>query len=239
MFVITSVGDVGIGATTPTSKLYVSANTTQTYAIQGSSTILGGYGGRFFGYNGGSFEGGGNGAGTSTLSYGLFASAHDSITNIAVLGIADNNESYIATTNIGAHFIAENAVNNYSLRLQDGTAGLNKLLVDVTGNGEANWTSSIKVTSIIASASSTSDIVLITQGGSGNALVVQDSLNNDSSHFVVDAGGNVIIGGTATSQKLEVVGNMKLSGTFSGNISNSATSDQIIQTTLLFLSNNL
>ena len=217
----------------------MSANNTQTYAIQGSSTILGGYGGRFFGYNGGYFEGGGNGAGTSTLSYGLFASAHDSITNIAVLGIADNNESYIATTNIGAHFIAENAVNNYSLKLQDGTAGLNKLLVDVTGNGEANWTSSIKVTSIIASASSTSDIVLITQGGSGNALVVQDSLNNDSSHFVVDGSGNVVIGATATSNKLDVSGNTRITGKIIGTSSNNnIQTDALIQAGLLFLSNN-
>ena len=239
MFVITSAGDVGIGATTPTSKLYVAANNTQTYAIQGLSTILGGYGGKFFGYNGGFFEGAGNGAGTSTLSYGLFASAHDSITNIAVLGIADNNESYIATTNIGGHFIAENAVNNYSLRLQDGTAGINKLLVDVTGNGEANWTSSIKVTSIIASASSTSDLVLITQGGSGNALVVQDSLNNDGSHFVVDGSGNVVIGATATTYKLDVVGNTRIAGNIYGtNSNNTIVSDALIQAGLLFLSNN-
>ena len=211
MFVITSAGDVGIGATTPASKLYVSANNTQTYAIQGSSTILGGYGGKFFGYNGGFFEGAGNGAGTSTLSYGLFASAHDSITNIAVLGIADNNESYIATTNIGGHFIAENAVNNYSLRLQDGTAGINKLLVDVTGNGEANWTSSIKVTSIIASASSTSDIIRITQTGTGNALVVEDSVNPDLTPFVITNSGNVGIGTPSPSYSVHIIGTMSTS----------------------------
>ena len=205
-FVITSAGDVGIGATTPTSKLYVSANNTQNYAIQGISTISSpnGYGGKFFGYNGGFFEGSGNGSGTSALSYGLFASAHDSITNIAVLGIADNNESYIATTNIGAHFIAENAVNNYSLRLQDGTAGINKLLVDVTGNGDANWTSSIKVTSIIASASSTSDIIRITQTGTGNALVVEDNANPDITPFVIDASGNIGAGTASPSTKLHV-----------------------------------
>ena len=239
-FIIDNAGNVSIGLNdsfSPT-KLYVSANSTQTYAVQGTSIILGGYGGKFYGHNGGFFEGGGNGAGTSTISYGLFASAHDSITNIAVLGIADNNESYIATTNIGAHFIAENGVNNYSLRLQDGTAGINKLLVDVTGNGEANWTSSIKVTSIIASASSTSDLVRITQTGTGNALVVEDSTNPDTTAFVITNSGNVGIGVTATSNKFEVSGNMKLTGTFSGTNNNYVSSDSITQTVLLFLSNN-
>jgi hypothetical protein len=217
----------------------VSANTTQGIAIQGVSSLVNGYGGKFYGYNGGYFEGTGNGAGTSTLSYGLFASAHDSITNIAVLGIADNNESYIATTNIGAHFIAENGVNNYSLRLQDGTAGINKLLVDVTGNGEANWTSSIKVTSIIASASSISDIIRITQTGTGNALVVEDSANTDSTPFVVDNKGSVVIGATSTNYKLDVIGDTRLAGNIYGtNSNNTMTSDALIQAGLLFLSNN-
>lgn len=49
-----------------------------------------------------------------------------------------------------------------------------------------------------------SDAVRITQTGTGNALVVEDSTNPDSTPFVVDASGNVGIGTTAPSYKLDV-----------------------------------
>lgn len=46
--------------------------------------------------------------------------------------------------------------------------------------------------------SSTSAALRITQTGSGNALVVEDSTNPDSTPFVVDASGTVIAGATTT-----------------------------------------
>jgi len=91
---------------------------------------------------------------------------------------------------------------------------------------------------IIASASSTDDLVRISQTGTGNALVVEDSTNPDTSAFVVTNSGNVGIGVTATSNKFEVAGNMKLSGTFSGTTTNNVAADAMVQTILLYLSNN-
>jgi hypothetical protein len=53
-------------------------------------------------------------------------------------------------------------------------------------------------------AGSTSNtLVRITQTGTGNAFVVEDSANPDATPFVIDAGGNVGIGGTPTA-KLEM-----------------------------------
>lgn len=52
----------------------------------------------------------------------------------------------------------------------------------------------------------------VTQKGSGNSLIVEDSLNPDSTALVVDASGNVGIGvatGFAATAKLDVVGNAK------------------------------
>ncbi len=52
----------------------------------------------------------------------------------------------------------------------------------------------------------------VTQKGSGNSLIVEDSLNPDSTALVVDASGNVGIGvatGFAATAKLDVVGNSK------------------------------
>jgi hypothetical protein len=49
-------------------------------------------------------------------------------------------------------------------------------------------------TNQVIAASSASDLLRITQTGSGNALVVEDSTNPDSTPFVVDSSGQTIIG---------------------------------------------
>ena len=71
-------------------------------------------------------------------------------------------------------------------------------------------------TQSIFSGNSSSDLVRITQTGSGDAFVVEDSANSDSSHFVIDAVGNTAIGLTTPRQKLDVSGNTIVSGTISG-----------------------
>ena len=48
----------------------------------------------------------------------------------------------------------------------------------------------------VISVNSASDALRITQVGSGNALVVEDSANPDATPVVVDSGGNVVIGNT-------------------------------------------
>jgi len=59
---------------------------------------------------------------------------------------------------------------------------------------------------LLASVNSSSDAVRITQVGSGNALVVEDSANPDSTPFVVTSSGNVGIGTPSPGSKLTVVG---------------------------------
>lgn len=58
-------------------------------------------------------------------------------------------------------------------------------------------------TTAVVSGTSSSDLVRITQTGAGNALVVEDSTNPDSTPFVVDASGNVGIG-TSPSSRLSI-----------------------------------
>ena len=58
---------------------------------------------------------------------------------------------------------------------------------------------------IFASASS-SDLVRITQTGTGNSFVVEDSTNPDSTPFVIDAIGNVGIGTASSSSKVIISG---------------------------------
>jgi hypothetical protein len=57
---------------------------------------------------------------------------------------------------------------------------------------------------IVVSVSTASDALRITQTGAGNALVVEDSANPDSSPFVIDAAGNVGIGTSSPNSLLEL-----------------------------------
>jgi hypothetical protein len=59
---------------------------------------------------------------------------------------------------------------------------------------------------IIASGSTTVDMVRITQRGTGNSLLVEDNTNPDSTPFVIDNIGNVGIGMTGPGAKLHVLG---------------------------------
>lgn len=62
---------------------------------------------------------------------------------------------------------------------------------------------------LVVSASTSGDLVRITQTGTGNALVVEDSANPDATPFVVDASGNVIAG-TTQSYSVGTIGSLPL-----------------------------
>jgi hypothetical protein len=64
----------------------------------------------------------------------------------------------------------------------------------------------------IFSVNSASTAVRITQVGSGNALLVEDEANPDTSAFVVTNAGDVGIGKLSPGEKLDVAGNIKLTG---------------------------
>ena len=55
-------------------------------------------------------------------------------------------------------------------------------------------------------ANSTSNALRITQTGTGNALLVEDSANPDSTPFVITAAGDVGVGTSTPTVKLDVVG---------------------------------
>ena len=69
----------------------------------------------------------------------------------------------------------------------------------------------------IFEATSVDPVVTITQAGSGHALLVQDEAS-DTSPFIIDNSGNVIIGKTtAAGAKLDVVGNAVFTGSITAN----------------------
>jgi hypothetical protein len=66
--------------------------------------------------------------------------------------------------------------------------------IDNTGDVGIGTTSPTARLNVVDATSQ--DAVRITQTGSGNALVVEDSANPDSSPFVIDTSGNVVVGKT-------------------------------------------
>jgi hypothetical protein len=71
------------------------------------------------------------------------------------------------------------------------------------------------------SGSSSSDLVRITQTGSGNALVVEDETNPDTTPFVINTSGDTGIGTNTVGAKLHVLPTTTgIAGLFSGTTSN-------------------
>ena len=64
---------------------------------------------------------------------------------------------------------------------------------------------------VIASAS-TGNSLRITNTGSGNSLLVEDSASTDATPFVITAGGDVGIGTSSPARKLDVVGAIRSAG---------------------------
>lgn len=70
-----------------------------------------------------------------------------------------------------------------------------RMRIDSSGNVGIGRTASARLDVL---NNSTNDAVRITQTGAGNALVVEDSASTDSTPFVIDATGKVLVGATAS-----------------------------------------
>jgi hypothetical protein len=103
--------------------------------------------------------------------------------NIDITGNAATVTNGLYTTNIGTTVQAYDA--------------------DTTKNDVANTFTANQVISV---TDNTNAALRVTQLGTGNALVVEDSTNPDSTPFVIDANGNVGIGTSSPSNRLHVVG---------------------------------
>jgi len=100
--------------------------------------------------------------------------------------IGDSNANATLTTNgTGDLILNTNAgTNSGSITIADAANG--NITLAPNGNG-----------STVITNAGTSNALRITQTGTGNALLVEDSANPDSSPFVIDASGRVIVGYTA------------------------------------------
>ena len=137
-------------------------------------------------------EGGGitlKGTTNKTLNW---TSASGSWTSSENINVATGKTYKIAGTDVLSATTLGSGVTSSSLTSLGTLSALN-----VTGTATVNGTG-------VITANSASDALRITQVGAGNALVVEDSGNPDSTPFVIDTNGNVGIGVASSGFPLEI-----------------------------------
>lgn len=112
---------------------------------------------------------------------------------------------------------------NHASQHTDANDAIEALQAKVGVNSSAVTTSldylvrNIDADSAIVSGSSASDLVRITQTGAGNALLVEDNTNPDSTPFAVDSSGRLLVGHTASVTLGLVTPQLQVSGTVASN----------------------
>ena len=121
--------NVGINIAPGTIAKVTVANTTVEYTVDitNGNTGIGAKAGIR------SITSGVNGTGFNTGA--TFTARNNTLFNIGVVGESDG----ASTKNIGGFFTATGGTDNYSIRLQDTTEGVGKVLTCMTATGEANW----------------------------------------------------------------------------------------------------
>ena len=148
------------------------------------------------------------GPGTYTAGAGLtLTGTQFSITSTGVTPATYGSASSVPTIAVDARGQITSASNTSiaidATQIASGTIDTARVSGSYTGiTGVGTLT-----TPTVVSVNSTSDALRITQIGTGNALVVEDSANPDATPFVISAAGNVISGNTSTIPVPNYAGN--------------------------------
>jgi hypothetical protein len=132
-----------------------------------------------------------------------------SLANVAITSVATafpngylaNSNVVIGTTtiNLGSTVTSVDGLTLGNVTIASGNVTITNVSVSTANVSTAVNTSGLVVTSnAVITTSTTTNALRITQTGSGNALLVEDSANPDSTPFVIDASGQVIQGYTTT-----------------------------------------
>ena len=119
--------------------------------------------------------------GATTATTGAFTTATATTGNITTVNATTVDTTNVEVTNIKA---------------KDGTASIS--LADTTG------IATFSKATVVSTTGNTNAALRITQLGTGNALLVEDSANPDSTPVAIDASGNVLVGIT-TAQTINTL----------------------------------
>ena len=159
------IQDNGVGAsigTTPNNnyKLYTFSSTgTSIFAVGSTIGVLGQATNIALQGNGG--------------TYGVYGNGVNDNGTIGVYGSAgDNGSPFTSSVFIGGKFLAGGTSGtNYGLQIQDGTEGVNKVLISTSTSGTTNWSSTLSgLTSVYANTLSATTINATTVSGDGSGL---------------------------------------------------------------------
>jgi hypothetical protein len=222
-FVIANDGRVGIGTATPSADLHITETSTTIPLIiaSGSSTAdlvritQVGTGNAFVVEDVTNpdatpfvIDASGNVGIGLTGPASMLHISNSTATTPLIIASGSSTQDLVRITQVGTGnaFVVEDAANPDTSRFVIDPSG--NVGIGLTGPASLLHISGGSITTpvIIASGSSTADLVRITQVGSGNALVVEDSTNPDATPFVVTGDGRVGIGITGPSASLHILG---------------------------------
>ena len=135
---------------------------------------------------------------------------YDGTSNEQVAAITAIAEGTITTGDVPGRIV-------FSTRQQSTASVSERMRIDSNGNVGIGTSSPTATLNVVANTSS--DALRITQTGAGNALVVEDSTNPDSTPFVVNAEGRLIVGSTQTQPSLGATNTPSI-GVFGNSTSN-------------------
>ena len=155
---------------------------------------------------------------TTATANAVTATSHTHAVTFPVTSVASKTGAVsLSSSDVGLG----NVSNDAQLKIASNLLDLNNVATARTNLGIANH-EKITVNSAgeaVISTSGGGTALRVTQSGTGNALVVEDSASTDSSPLVVDSGGNLIVGATTSEgSKFRVVGSSSFEGGVSANL---------------------
>ena len=166
---------------------------------------------------------------TGTISVlansGIVANSTGVFVNTAFIGTltannANNLNGQSASFYTNATNIDSGTLDNARLPSAINVTTVNAATLSVGTTVVANGSGLTVNNTAVISADSSTTALRITQVGTGNALVVEDTANPDGTPFIVDAGGNVVIGKATALARLNIAAPDNVTTTYPFRIDN-------------------